>query len=362
MKTPLLRYRSQSNDSSASENLYNDLHNLLDQDLKLIYLKYKTAQNNTKINDTQPVSLPKLKKQTFLKAKKLNFPNRKITRKQLYNTFRRATRTTQMPFSIKILKKLAFKCEKEIFLYSKKNAHKYKSKLLNILKLLTTKKRNYIILDKLFKQELTSFQLVNVKSDQLIQTKEKTKKKKLRCKYTQKITDLNLENLILIKTPPIPPLSPSINSSYECLFNFFNTILQDFHLYNENVERQILKYKLRKMEAVYALSDEERLKIKDLFLEKFPDLVLFVLLESQNYLLTDLEDKIIKNFNKKDINQELTKIRTPLPPLTHRQERIFKEMIWEKENRKNVQNKENIIKLMSIDVKPTAYFRQEKNS
>jgi hypothetical protein len=73
------------------------------------------------------------------------------------------------------------------------------------------------------------------------------------------------------------------SSSFECLLNFFNSILKDFHLYKENVERQILKYKLRKMEALYSLSDEERLRIRDLFLEKFPELVVFVLLESQKF-------------------------------------------------------------------------------
>ena len=77
--------------------------------------------------------------------------------------------------------------------------------------------------------------------------------------------------------------STTSGGSFECLVNFFNSILKDFHLYKENVERQILKYKLRKMEALYSLSDEERLRIRDLFLEKFPELVVFVLLESQKF-------------------------------------------------------------------------------
>ena len=92
------------------------------------------------------------------------------------------------------------------------------------------------------------------------------------------------ENLNKKSNSPLPPLS-----SFEILVNFFQNILNDkSRLYETSAsDRQLFKYKLRKMEALYSVTDEERLRIKEMFSEKFPDLVLFVLLESPNYLLND---------------------------------------------------------------------------
>jgi hypothetical protein len=108
------------------------------------------------------------------------------------------------------------------------------------------------------------------------------------------------------------------------------------------------------MEALYSVTDEERLRIKEMFSEKLPDLVLFVLLESPNYLLNEKilylkeipvqktkqppKENTHENKNNSPINEQLVpqykqnyKIRNHILPLTHRQKIIFEEMIRDKE-------------------------------
>jgi hypothetical protein len=108
---------------------------------------------------------------------------------------------------------------------------------------------------------------------------------------------------------PLPSLS-----SFEILMNFFQNILNDkSRLYETSAsDRQLFKYKLRKMEALYSVTDEERLRIKEMFFEKLPDLVLFVLLESPSYLLDDrfvslkdhaVENKSVSNEDSKENKQ-----------------------------------------------------------
>jgi hypothetical protein len=103
---------------------------------------------------------------------------------------------------------------------------------------------------------------------------------------------------------------PPLLSSFEILVNFFENILNDkSRLYETSAsERQLFKYKLRKMEALYSVTDEERLRIKEMFSEKLPDLVLFVLLESPNYKLNDgflslKEDAVENNSASKEKNK-----------------------------------------------------------
>jgi hypothetical protein len=148
---------------------------------------------------------------------------------------------------------------------------------------------------------------------------------------------------------------PSLLSSFEILVKFFENILNDkSHLYETSAsDRQLFKYKLRKMEALYSVTDEERLRIKEMFSEKLPDLVLFVLLESPNYLLNErflsckeFQVEKTKQSSKEDthvnknslINEQLVpqskqnfKMRYHILPLTHRQNIIFEEMIRDKE-------------------------------
>jgi len=140
-------------------------------------------------------------------------------------------------------------------------------------------------------------------------------------------------------------------SSFQILVNFFQNILNDkSRLYETSAsDRQLFKYKLRKMEALYSVTDEERLRIKEMFSEKLPDLVLFVLLESPSYLLNDRflcpvektkqhsKEETLENKNG-PVNEQLVpqykqncKIRSHILPLTHRQRIIFEEMIRDKE-------------------------------
>ena len=146
---------------------------------------------------------------------------------------------------------------------------------------------------------------------------------------------------------------PSL-SSFEILVNFFQNILNDkSRLYETSAsDRQLFKYKLRKMEALYSVTDEERLRIKEMFSEKLPDLVLFVLLESPNYMLNDrfshlkecpvekTKQSLKETLENKNgpVNEQLVpqykqnyKIRSHILPLTHRQKIIFEEMIRDKE-------------------------------
>ena len=74
-------------------------------------------------------------------------------------------------------------------------------------------------------------------------------------------------------------------SSFNILVNFFQAIQNQPILYETSSERQLLKYKLRKMEALYSLDDSERLSLKEMFFDKLPELVLVVLLESSSFLL-----------------------------------------------------------------------------
>ena len=75
------------------------------------------------------------------------------------------------------------------------------------------------------------------------------------------------------------------SSSFDILVNFFQVIQDQPILYETSSERQLLKYKLRKMEAVYSLDDSERLRLKEMFFDKLPELVLVVLLESSSFFL-----------------------------------------------------------------------------
>jgi hypothetical protein len=147
---------------------------------------------------------------------------------------------------------------------------------------------------------------------------------------------------------------PPLLSSFESLVKFFENILNDkSRLYETSAsDRQLFKYKLRKMEALYSVTDEERLRIKEMFSEKLPDLVLFVLLESPNYKLNEKFLSVKKTSTSKEdtnenknspINEQLVpqckhnnKMRNHILPLTHRQKIIFEKMIRDKEfNSKN---------------------------
>ena len=75
------------------------------------------------------------------------------------------------------------------------------------------------------------------------------------------------------------------SSSFDILVNFFQAIQDQPILYETSSERQLLKYKLRKMEALYSLDDSERLRLKEMFFDKLPELVLVVLLESSSFFL-----------------------------------------------------------------------------
>jgi hypothetical protein len=144
--------------------------------------------------------------------------------------------------------------------------------------------------------------------------------------------------------------SPTPLSSFESLVKFFENILNDkSRLYETSAsDRQLFKYKLRKMEALYSVTDEERLRIKEMFSEKLPDLVLFVLLESPNYLLNEKflsvkntstsKEDTNENKNNSPINEQLVpqckqnnKTLNHILPLTHRQKIIFEKMIRDKE-------------------------------
>jgi len=178
-----------------------------------------------------------------------------------------------------------------------------------------------------------------------------------------KINHINIESNIVEKSNQEVDSNKESNSSlpslssFEILVNFFQNILNDkSRLYEtSDSDRQLFKYKLRKMEALYSVTDEERLRIKEMFSEKLPDLVLFVLLESPNYMLNDrfshLKECPDEKQSSKDthenkngpINEQLVpqykqnyKIRSHILPLTHRQKIIFEEMIRDKEyNSKN---------------------------
>lgn len=265
--------RSLSNEPPVERNQILELHDLLDSDLKLICSKFETSKaNNLKIQEKNDISTRNTQKKGINNFKIKNFLSyRLLSRKKLFNKFNRIVKSL-CKSPQKSLKRLANECEKEVFLISKTNINAYKRKLNCIYELLTDKKRSKKIVSKLLNKDLTPFQFIRIKKKQ---TMPKNKRKQ---KYTEKITNLNLENLVLIKTFQTESPAPrSPINSYDILLNFFNTILEESHLYKENVERQILKYKLRKMEAVYSLSDDERLKIRDLFLEKFPDLVFNIL-------------------------------------------------------------------------------------
>ena len=122
-----------------------------------------------------------------------------------------------------------------------------------------------------------------------------------------KINHINIESNVVEKSNQEVDSNKESNSSlpslssFEILVNFFQNILNDkSRLYETSAsDRQLFKYKLRKMEALYSVTDEERLRIKEMFFEKLPDLVLFVLLESPSFLLNDrlvsLKDHAVEN-------------------------------------------------------------------
>jgi hypothetical protein len=187
---------------------------------------------------------------------------------------------------IKFIKNIASECEKEIYLNSNQNLYKYKKKMNFIVEILMEKSSNIaLILSRIIKKVLTPKQIVNMTHENLksLMTLEMSASSS-RKRFSKLKTENENTHNASVQTSNATQLSTTASSSsFECLVIFFNSILKDFHLYKENVERQILKYKLRKMEALYSLSDEERLRIRDLFLEKFPELVVFVLLESQKF-------------------------------------------------------------------------------
>jgi hypothetical protein len=272
--------RSLSNEPPKERNKPQNLHDFLDNDLKQICSKFQTIKAKIhKIQEKNDFMTRYKNKRNIKNRKKIKIflAYRLASRKKLFNIINRIiklfSKSTQNFLKIK---RLANECEKEVFLISKRNIFAYKCKLNCIYEFLIDKKRSQKIVFKMLNKDLTPFQFIRIKNKH---TRTRNKKKP---KYTEKITNLNLENLVLLKKfQPISPAPLSPVNSYDVLLNFFNTILEESHLYKENVERQILKYKLRKMEAVYSLSDDERLKIRDLFLEKFPDLVFYVLVGTE---------------------------------------------------------------------------------
>ena len=159
----------------------------------------------------------------------------------------------------------------------------------------------------------------------------------------------------LIRHQAIQCSCSSSNISFEHLFTYFDKIKNNFSMYEDRVERQILKYKLRKMSALYSVSDEERLKLYEMFYTRMPDLVVSVLVESPNHLINDDIFKSIvgshetpevagvSNVNfPEHLLPQISRVTRRLLPLTQRQEALFEEMIREKEIGHSLENISNV--------------------
>ena len=229
MANKFLLKRSKSNENLTQINYINDLENFLDDDIN----------------------------QHFTRSK-----NKKTSKLQELNEKFKENLNNQDNWK---LKEIIFKYENEVHFKTNQNYTKFK---------VSVNSNKAQLLPKELKQ-ITKTKAKDCDED-LNKIEVQRKKIKFNTEYAQEPVSLSSdkEEEKFIKC-----------TSFDNMVKFFEAIANEPFLYETSVERQILKYKLRKMEALYCLSDSERMRIKEMFFDKVPDLVLIVLLESPNYLL-----------------------------------------------------------------------------